>query len=474
MSEGKLTGPIQESVLTLICMDDKKGSIAANIIDVSLFEPPYDDIAARAIEYRRKFKKPPGEAHLDDLFDHILSDPKNKKLRIYQQVLGAILELAKGLNADYTLSRVNEFMRRQNLKAAILDAAERFQRGGDEVLADAEGILLNALKFKPNDVDRGIYLSDKKGIDFLTRHSVADYYLGIPEFDRRGIGLTRGEAVGLMAPKGRGKTWGCVHVGTMVVLQGGKVLHVSLEMKDERIVPRYLRRFFAIAKRKEQYRRTYFELDDLDRVVGFKSKLGHPRLSLRDPNIESKVARKMQDLGTRLNHLHIKSFPTSRLTTAQLSAYMDNLEASDGFVPDVLILDYPKLMRLDRRQELRIGLGLQMEELRGICGERNICGFFPLQGTRETEDVKLITGKHIGEDYSLGQTLDTLITYNQTKAEKELGLARLYVDKARSDEDGFTVLITQDYETGQFCKQSAFMPNTYWSLLKSQNGEDEE
>ena len=124
MSGGKLTASLQESVLTLICTNDEEGAIASGIIDPDLFEPPYNDIAEKALGYRRKFGKAPGLAHLDDLFDHILSNPKHKQARLYQQILGGIIDQAKGLNAKYVLSRTNDFLQ-QNLPAAVLEAAQR-------------------------------------------------------------------------------------------------------------------------------------------------------------------------------------------------------------------------------------------------------------------------------------------------------------------------------------------------------------
>lgn len=472
---GKLTQNMQESVLTLICMDDMHGSLAANIVDVELFEPPYDDIAERAIRYRKKFGKAPGLAHIDDLFDHILSDGKNKRQGLYRQVLTGIVEQASGLNSEYILSRVNDFMQAQNLKASVLEAAERYQRPDESLVTDVRNILSNAIKFKPESGDAGTFLNDRpRVIDFMTTKIGADYALGIPELDRRGLGPTCGEALGLMAPKKRGKSWFCTHVGVMCLLQNARVLHISLEMDEQRVVPRYMQRLFAIAKRAESYKVPILIKDELDRVIGFKQKKLKPKISYEDTDFVEKVGYQIDKFGSRLSRLVVKNFPTGRLTIGMLEAYMDGLEITHGFIPDVLIVDYPKLMKLDRRQDLRIGLGLMMEELRGLCAARNVAGIFPLQTNRSGEGAKLITGEHTGEDYSLGQTLDILLTYNQTRAEKALGLARLHVDAARNDADGFSVLITQDYSTGQFVKQSSYVYDEYWKDIKGNEEDDSE
>lgn len=469
----KLTQSLQESVLTLLAIDDEQGAIAANLIDTELFEPPLDDIAHRAIEYRRRFHKAPGLSHVDDLFDEIISDPKNKKQRIYQQILGAIVEQAKGLNAPYVLSRLHEFMRQQELKAAVLEAAQRYTQGGDDLVPAVEGILHKALKFKHEPLDAGTFLNDKKrSLAFLTNPSAFSYALGIPELDRRQIGPTIGQALAFTAPKGRGKTWLCIHASIMAVLQNARVVHISLEMSEEELMQRYMQRLFAVSKRRDKYQYTTFELDDLNRVVGFDLEKRKPELHLQDERIIRKLSKKLDQFGSRFGRLIVKQFPTSSLTMGQLEAYLDNLELSCKFTPTVLVLDYPKLMGLDRRQELRLALGLRLEELRGLCIRRNMAGIFPLQGNRESEGVKLITGQHVGEDYSLGQTADVHLTYNQTPFEHKLNLARLYVDKARGDDDKFTILLTQNYTTGQFVTGSAYMPNDYFEKVKTQAGGD--
>jgi hypothetical protein len=46
-----------------------------------------------------------------------------------------------------------------------------------------------------------------------------------------------------------------------------------------------------------------------------------------------------------------------------------------------------------------------------------------------------------------------------------MGLARLYVDRARSEKDRFTVLISQSYSSGQFVLESCMMNDKYDSLV---------
>jgi intein/homing endonuclease len=803
-------------------MDEKHGAIAAGLIDVDLFESPYNEIASRALAFRAKFKKAPGEAHLDDLFDHILSDPKSKKKHLYQSILGGIIEQAKSLNAPYVLSRVNEFTQLQNLQAAVLAAARRFPQGGEGTVPDVQNILHKALKFKAEALDAGTFLNDPvAALAFLNDDKKRFFALGIPELDRRQIGPTVGEAFAFMAPKGRGKclvgeslvllpdgrsipieqlvrdkepeviafddqarsfikarvsrhiengvkaiyrvrtklgyeirctgnhpffseagwieasemkpgktrvavpwriaglgqekrsraelrllgylisngslsrrdigwsshdpairadfekcleafgdeaswsssneclivggrvrayleeqgllckkssqkvlpdfvfrlsdncirefldalftcdlgvwkaqpiieycsasaplvqgvryllqrigiagryekfdakfrgkllpgyaklsistshnhirfrqafpllgkkavrlaafevrqkqmqwqnqrpineeaffdlvesvtpdgraltydisvpdyhsfvanglvvhnTWFCIHAATKAMMQQARVVHISLEMPEDQLAQRYMQQLFAVAKRPDKFTQTSFELDELKRVTGFKSEERKPKLNLRDPEIHKKLVKRLGDWGSKFGRIVIKRFPTKALTIEQLEAYLDGLELTNGFIPDMLIVDYPKLMNLGSSPEFqRIALGEMFERLRGLCVRRNMAGVFPIQSNRKGESVKLVTGEHTGEDYTQGQTADFLITYNQTAREHAMGLARLYVDKARSDEDKFAVLIAQSYVSGQFCLESAYMPTSFWSMIKPDEADAE-
>lgn len=827
----RLSRSLQESIVTLICTNDEQGKIAAGLVDVDLLEPPFDDVVARAIAYRKQYGKPPGVAHMDDLLDHVLSDSKHKRHKTYEMVLAGIMELSKGLNGPFILSRLNEFMRSQNLKAAIIEAGERMQAAPSGLVPDVERILHKALKLRQEPMDSGTFLNDRKRVLGFLSNPVTSYGLGIPELDRRNLGPTPGEMLAFMAPKGRGKcltsdtlvllgdgslkriedvvrdrdkfivafdettkslkkcavaahidsgiqsvfeiktkmgysikctdghpfwteqgwkqagdicigkdriaipwrlaglgtktedkcmlrllgyllangglskiscltftshdsairrdfercvveygdavtwsiptdcyvtseprwkkegsytlrllrnlglmekkssqkhippfifnlkdeyilefldalftcdlgigqrnsiieycsssvpmvkdvrhllqrlgivgrysefeaklkgkklpgyavvristannllrfrdafsllgkkaeklkrlpinvkqlqwqnprpindsvffdvvtnieplgkaktydlsvptyhsfvadgviahnTWFCVHTGVVGLLQGLKVCHITLEMKDDRIMPRYLQRLFAVAKRNEEFDVTKIEVDKKHKITGFFPEQRKPELFLTDPRIERKLGRLMDEWGERFGNLVVKTFPSGMLTLNQLEAYLDGLEASHKFVPNIIIIDYPDLMRIDDRQDHRVALGRLYVDLRGLFGTRNAAGIVPVQTNRKGESARLVTAELTGEDYSKTQTADIVLTYNQTGMERDLGLARLFVDKGRNDEDKFTLLISQAYQTGQFVLQSAYMnTSSYWKQIKLAAGVEDE
>lgn len=472
--DDRLGRSLQESVLTLLCFDDTVAQGVSGFLDPKLFEEPYRDIAARAIEYRRRYNKAPGKAHIDDLFDHVLNDPNNRNSRTYQRILAGLIEQSDGLNAEYVANRVGEFARRQNLKATVLRAGQRYQEGGDDVADEVERILMGGIKLRLDSMDPGVVLTDKKRVLAALERTNDVWLTGIAELDRRTAGPSRKELHALMAPRGRGKSWWLIHMAVQVLLQASRVLHISLEMSEDVLLMRYMQHLFSIAKRDEEYLQTFFEREssELRRLEGFRLQKMRPKAAFDDPKIGRYIGKNIDAWGTRLQRILIKAFPNSSLTIPKLESYLDSVEAIKKFVPDVIMVDYPKLMYLDPR-DIRNSLGRTIEELRRIAQERNCAMMIVHQGNRESETTKLVRGSQASEDISILATADVLLTYTRTIDEKILNLARLFAEKVRNDEDQFMALIVQNYKIGQFCMDSTPFASNYWDLLKAETGKEE-
>jgi len=137
------------------------------------------------------------------------------------------------------------------------------------------------------------------------------------------------------------------------------------------------------------------------------------------------------------------------------------------------IIDYPDLMAYDPKYK-RESLGKIYEQLRGMAVERNMAVCAYSQSNRLGMAAKLIDMGKVAEDFSKTMTADTIITYNQTDAEYKLGLARLFVAKAREDEKHFQVLISQSYAMAQFAIDSVRMVDSvYWPLVEGDEDKED-
>lgn len=242
------------------------------------------------------------------------------------------------------------------------------------------------------------------------------------------------------------------------------MLVVSLEMSEDRYSQRVLQSMFSISKRNATVRVPIFDKDDHGNLETIQYEEVE-RMTLGDPNIREYLQRNITRRLARRPPLIIKSFPTGKLTVSMLNAYLDGLDRFHKITPDMIMIDYPDLMKMDAKN-LRLEIGQTIADLRGVGVERNAAVVVPSQGNRDSETAKWVTGSMAAEDISKLATADTVVTYSQTPGEKRLGLARLLCEKNRNDEDKFQVLISQAYQMGQFCLDSVLMNSEYWGLVE--------
>lgn len=462
-----LLGPLQENLITLLAFDDTKAPVIRNTIELSLYGGQYRAIAAACYDYIDRYKKPPKE-HIADILNDKLNSNNKSEADLYNDIVNSIYDAHKTINSEYVMSQLGTFTRRQALRAVAVDLTKALNRDTDASLDEAETLIRKAQTRSLDLFDPGTRLSDKsKSMEFLDEQNES-FPTGIAELDRRGFGPTRKEMWLLVANTKGGKTWALIHLAKMALVHHLKVLHITLEMSERRAAQRYFQALFSISKRKEKFKTTSFEKDELGRISGFKEMVLTPAMSLDDPRAWSKLAKRVDKWSERmLKNIYIKQFPTGQLTINQLIAYMDNLEQTERFVPDLLVIDYPDLMKQDAHN-YRISLDETYKGIRGIAVARNIAVAAVSQSHRDAAGAKRVDVKNVSEHYGKIFHADTNITMSQTEAEKQLGLARLYVGAGRNDADGLTIVIAQNYGTGNFVVDSVVMRGNYFGLLPSE------
>ncbi len=461
----------QENLLALLCFDDKHGRVVSNLVTSELFEGDYREFAAVSIQYWHDHKQAPKD-HLPDLLAHVLDNKDNRKAPTYRRIFGQLVDLADGINAEFVLSRLHIHIRYQSWRATILEVAEQLQQRGEESLEDVEELINKQILDRQLTFDSGLRLSDStRALAFfdLDRDVIKT---GIPELDLRQICPRRKELYIMIAPRSRGKSMWLVHLGKMALMQRKRVVHVTLEMSEEQTAQRYIQSWFAIPKRRAKILYTEFMRDELDRLSGIEIKDElEPELSLDDKGAKKKLITKLEAWNRRFRNLVIKQFPTGTLTPSALAGYLDNLEVMDGFIPDLVIVDYAGIMKIDMNNP-RVSRGNNTELLRGLAVQRNLAMVTAYQANRMGAASPTVLDTQIAEDFSAVATADNALTYSQTEAEMRCNLARLHVSKARYDEARFTVLLTQSYATSQFVLDSEIMRSAYWGYLEELSDDD--
>lgn len=463
---------MQENLITVLAHDNKNGNLVAQLADPQLFEGEYRVIAERCIDYWKRHKKAPG-VHTADLFGDILDDPRNRKAKTFERMLRNMQHLSAEVNTEYVLKTLRDHTRLQHMKASTLKAAEILNAKQELAISEAEVIYAELLRAREIGFEPGLRLTDvDKVMDWLDAH-FSEFRTGIVQLDQRHIVPARGAALLILAPTGRGKTWFLVHLGKHGLLQRKKVLHITLEMSAEECAQRYYQNLFSIPKHKEEIEIATFTQRRDGRIKDFDRATINHKITFDYNNIRKVLKKEIKPwLRRGLPNLIIKRFPPRALTMDGLRAFLDALEATENFVPDLLILDYIGIASTDAKNH-RISLGRVFEEFRAVCVERNAAGVTAHQVSKMGAEARLVKATHVSEDWSLIGTADQAITYSCTTAEERLGLARLFVAKARSEQDKFGMILTQSYKMGQFVLQSAPLDKDYYDYIDDQRAADE-
>jgi hypothetical protein len=476
----EMTASLQQNLITLLCHSNEAGKIVANTITPDLFEGEYRTIAERAITFWRKFHKAPGD-HTPDLVAEIIEDKGNKKRNTYSDILHGMHDLADTINATYVLSQMSTFVRMQHMKDAITKSAEQINRDQHVAVEEIEKVWANLLRVSSQTFDPGTRLLDlSKMFEYLESTS-REFSMGISLLDKRNIVPQRGTLTMFEAATGAGKSWFVINVGVANYQLRKKVLHLSLENSEEETLLRYIQRIMSMTKRRSEDRvrvvEFVYESGKFDKsfkeLVSLKPRMFDPEWALDDNNVRLEVESHIGYYGTRVDNLIIKRFPMGALTPSGLRAYLDMLETSENFSPDIVLIDSPKLMRYDLRDP-RAGIGHNVEQCNAISVERNQAWVGTHQLSKEGARAAIADLTHTSEDWSVVQTADIVLIMSRTDAEADFGLARLAVAKARREKDKWLALLTQSYDIGQFCLDAVQMWHKHNKLIKELTGEGDE
>lgn len=447
----------QDNVLTLISFSDEHCLLARNAVTPELFDYPYNILVEKCISYIDKYKRPPKD-HLADEIERELQGPDADR---YRSAIQQIDYLSRQYDPKYIIEKLTEFIRGQRFEKALYDAAALHTQGKD---VEAMEAMRGSLDANLTIFDPGIKVTDLH----LLKRSLEDEDLlpsGITALDDLKIGPAKGQLLLFLGVRSSGKSWMCIQAAKMAMWHNLKVAHISLEIGQQLILQRYIQNILALTRwEAENIKVPVFERDENYNIINIEQLTIHPR-NLDEPDIIEYIQAGLDKIGPRLErNIRIKSFPSGQLTLPMLRAYLDGLERTEGFKPDLLILDMPMNMNIPLK-DFRLAMGRLAVSLRGLAVERNFALIAPHQISKEGARAKFITGLHVAEDWSLLGTADCAIVYNQKPAEHQRGLARLYVDRGRSMQSQLTVLIAQSLFTGQFCIDSALLPKNYTESL---------
>ena len=413
---------IQRGILYFLKSDKDFYLQIVNLVKPDHFEyPSHARIFTTVHNYYEKYGKlPTDEFILQDVKDKLGS---RESVSDYDDELTYIngLDEATISNSEYMLDIVETFAKKEAMKSAIAESISLVQ---EDRMEEVEALVKEALLIH-RDVDTGQdYFSDlhMRWDRTFNEEKKEKYKTVLPSLDRSlEGGLGKKELAMVVAPPGVGKSLYLVNQGVQAMMEGQKVLYVSLEMSEDKIAQRF---------------------DSVTTLV--------PQFKLKDPSSQLTVKERLEMFKERFpgSDLVIKEFPTGQASSNTVRNLLVQLQNYDEFSPDLVIIDYLELLRpvrdIDKEYQAQQRIA---EEIRGVAMEFNILVWTATQTHRQGRMVTVITDAELGDSYGKIRTCDFAMSLNQSEEEFDNGVMRAYVMKSRNGRPRFCVHMGVDYGT---------------------------
>jgi replicative DNA helicase len=320
----------------------------------------------------------PNQSSRDILLTKLLNFSKIQSLRLAMEE--SQRDLKKNPDSEETWAKVYERFRNCMMVSKTFDA-------GFEYFTQIDNMFLELNK-------------DDEKIDKFTSG-----FLSI-DFELSGGGCRRGEIYAFIALPGVGKSLALVKAAVENVKKGYKVVFVSVEMDWVSISKRFTSAYACIP-----YSKLMSKKDEIKQMIEYDIM-----------NFSDK------------NRLVVKQFPAGTIDVNDIRAYLNQLELH-GFVPDMLIVDYPGEMKDAPGVPVWESKYRIIRDLRGLACEKKMVVFTAMQPNKSASELsssEFIEEGNIGASFDMFKPLDGLWSINRTTDEAGAQVGRVFVVKHRN------------------------------------------
>lgn len=286
-------------------------------------------------------------------------------------------------NKDFLLKETERYVQRVELTTAIMESADIISKDGE--FEKVLGYVSDALKVR-FDSDIGMCYNDS------LEHRLEYYHQknfgltsGLESIDKILGGGFKPKTLNVFgAPSHVGKSMALISVASALALQKKKVLFLPLEMSEEEIG-----------------RRIDSNILDIDSNQIVNTPLDEMRTRFN----------KIKDY---LGETIIKEYPSGILNTFKIEGLLEDLRINEGFVPDIILVDYLTLMSSSRVTMKQAGGGYAYykaiaEELHGMSKKFNLPVVTAAQLNRSAYGNKEAGLESIADSLGIVQTADVFI-----------------------------------------------------------------
>ena len=489
-------------------------------------------VAGWCLEYYDKYEKAP-LAEIEYIFEE-----KKKKLApkiadgIDSFLVGLSDEFKRAgkFNVQYLVDQTKEYLRGQNIDS-LMEQVQSFLDSGD--LDKAKNLIVNFHDIT-NDKGNAIDLGNREEIlSLLDRafNNEAQQVFTYPKALGKFLNdlLVRGGFIGVMAPEKRGKTYFLLDAADRAVRQGCNVAFFQVgDMTDEQQIRRYAVRLTGKPDR-EKYLGVHYrpvldciknQTDDCDRKVrectfgpfsgdspndvlrkdyselleareearGYKvctnckefqlnhwGAIWYKKMVLNQTvGVEEAKRVFLKHMVKRNRRFKLSTHPSQTVTVEDLETILNSWEKDDGFVADLILIDYADILAASIKGEVRHQENDKWMKLRGLSQKKHALVIAPTQTDADSYERDIITTKNYSEDKRKFGHVTAMLGLNQDKEGKEKRKKILRINKVIVREDGFAVHdvvhVLQDLVCGKPIVTSYFAPKPSFEV-KNKNDE---
>lgn len=469
-------------------------------------------VAGWCIEYYDKYQKAPN-IEIESIF---LKKSKNLRPAEEEDIQDILADLSNEyersemFNVKYLIDQTIAYFKQRNLHAFAQEILDHID---NEEVEEAEGMATSYIS-PIVDVDENLNLADKDAVNMAVSkafksagHPVVKYPRALGRFwnDQ----LVRGAFIAFMGPEKRGKTFRMLEMGlrgskqkaNVAFFQAGDMtqasqirrIAISLAKKSDK--EKYIGKQYEPVRdciknqndtcdlkqregtgsvfegRLDSFFKTEIRIEDI--VEAYKEnkdhkpcyncskfwtkKYGTPWIK----EIDIKGVLTEQEAEKVLNNFFVKkklgfrlsTHANKTLTVSKIDTILDKWEREDGFVVDMVIVDYADILDSELRSgDFRHQENDKWMRLRGLSQHRNCLVVTATQTDADSYDQDILSLKNFSEDKRKFAHVTAMYGLNQDKKGREKGMGIMRINQIVVREEDFSnlnqVIVLQNLARG--------------------------
>lgn len=351
-------------------------------------------IANIIIEYYEKYKDTPSAEVVAFQIGNLKDDDDKREANAVMRQVGKFIESS---DLEFIKESIIQFCKNQEMKKAVIRSVDLLESGNYEEIYELIGTALT--------VGMDTNLGHDYQEEFEARYEL-EYHTPIPTPFKAINDITKGgpgagHLCVVMAGPGVGKSWMLAALGAKALEEGKTVLHYTMELSDIYVGRRYDTILSGV------------HIDELDN----NKKFVHERVKEKNKG-----------------KLIVRSYYSNSVSAIGLQGHIDKCIRLD-VKPDIIIVDYADLMKLNGKGELRHQLESLYQNLRRISGEYQVPLWTASQLNRDGAGEDFADGDKVAEAFNKNNTPDLILSVSRPAKLRDTDILFGFIIKSRLGPD---------------------------------------